>query len=77
MPSAVEGDTTATLEVSGCAPPTPSICARVGRPHDPQQQVVALGRVGGQVGGEEVQPLGRPAAHLHGPDPVTDVRSFG
>jgi hypothetical protein len=32
MPSAVEGDTTATLEVSGCAPPTPSIWVGSGDP---------------------------------------------
>ena len=39
--------------------------AGVGRAHDPQQQVVALGRIGRQVGGEEVRPLRRSAPHHH------------
>ena len=38
--------------------------ARVGRAHQPQQQVVAGGRVGGQVAGLEVQPA-RGAAAQH------------
>jgi hypothetical protein len=39
--------------------------ARIGGAHDPQQQVVAGGRVGGQVFGEEVRALRGSAAHEH------------
>ena len=52
-------------------PADPVDLPRVGRPHDPQQQVIPLAGIGGEVVGQEVQPLGRPAPHLHGPDPVT------
>ena len=42
----------------------------VRRPHDPQQQVIPLGDAARQVVREEIQPLGRPAPHLHRPNTV-------
>jgi hypothetical protein len=42
----------------------------VGRSHDPEQEIVAARRVPRQVVGQEIEALGRPAAHDHAPDPV-------
>jgi hypothetical protein len=38
--------------------------------HDAQQQIIPLGRIRGQVLGQEVRPLRRPAAHQHAPHAV-------
>ena len=51
-------------------PANPVDLPGVRRPHDPQQQVIPLGDVARQVVREEIQPLGRPAPHLHRPNPV-------
>ena len=48
--------------------------ARVGRSHDPQQQVVARCRVARQVRREEVRALRRAAAHEHAADAVAHRR---
>ena len=37
-------------------PADPVDLGRVGRPHHPQQQIVALGRVGRQIGGQTIRP---------------------
>ena len=46
--------------------------ARVGRAHDPHQQLVALRRVGGQVVGEEVRALRRATPHQHAAHTLID-----
>ena len=73
--ASADGETTATLLVSGCAPPMPSIWRGSGLPMIAQQQVVALGGVGRQVVGQEVGALGGAAAHQHAAHAVVVVRA--
>ena len=68
----------ATLLVSGCAPPMPSIWRGSGEPMMRQQQRVPRGRIGRQVVGEEIGALGGAApedharnARLNGPSPLS------
>ena len=65
------GPTTATLLVSGWAPPMPSIWRSSGEPMTSEQQPVTGRPVGRQVVGQEVQALRRPAPHDHAADAVT------
>ena len=68
MPGRLDLETMPTLLVSGSAPADPVDLARVGRAHDGEQDAVARGRVGRQVGGQEVGALGGAAAHHHAGD---------
>src|ERR1700733_4108073 len=52
MPTAVDGDTTATFEVSGCAPPTPSIWVGSG---DPMTRSSRSSRSAGSAGRSEAR----------------------
>ena len=43
---------------------------RVGRAHDPQQELVAFGRISGEIVAQEVGTLRRAASHDHAAHPI-------
>ena len=64
-------ETTATLEVSGSAPPMPSIWRGSGEPMTRSRKASRAAASCGQIVGEEKAALRRAAAHPHAADAVT------